>query len=309
MSNQTTSHILMIRPANFGYNEQTAVSNAFQSNDQSISQAEISRRAVAEFDGMVAKLRSVGVNVHVIEDSPEPKKPDAVFPNNWLSMHRNGTLITYPMYTTNRQAEIREDVIEQVKEKFAVKKRVRFDRFTQQHLFLEGTGSMILDRDNRLVYACVSARTEPNLLHFFAEWAEYDPVLFLAVDRNDQEIYHTNVMMALGDRFVVICMDSIKEKNDRLTLKEKFLKTKKEIIDISYEQMLKFAGNMLQVRNDAGKTYLVMSRQAYDSLNERQIAAIESHTTILVCKIDTIENYGGGSARCMMAEVFLPLNP
>ncbi len=304
---QTTSHIMMVRPAHFGYNEQTAESNAFQTNDTTLAQSEISRKALAEFDGMVEKLRSVGVNVHVIEDTAEPKKPDAIFPNNWVSFHQNGTVITYPMYTPNRQAEVREEIIEGIKRDFEIKKRIKFDRFLQQHLFLEGTGSMILDRENRLVYACVSARTEPNLLHFFAEWAEYDPILFWAVDRNGMEIYHTNVMMALGENFVVICMDSIREENDRLMLRAKFAETKKEIIDITHEQMLKFAGNMLQVRNDAGETFLVMSQQAFDSLNERQIAAVEGHTKILPVQIDTIENYGGGSARCMMAEVFLPL--
>ncbi len=307
MSKQTTSHIMMVRPANFGFNEQTAESNAFQTNDTSISQKEISRQAIAEFDGMVAQLRAVGVHVHVIEDSPTPVKPDAIFPNNWVSFHDNGTIITYPMFTPNRQAEIREDILEGMKTKFFVKKRIRFNRFIETQLFLEGTGSMILDRENRIVYACVSARTEENLLHNFAEWADYEPVLFLSVDSSGLEIYHTNVMMAVGETFAVICLDSIKEEADRMMVRAKLEETNKEIIDISYSQMLSFAGNMLQVSNDIGETYLVMSQQAYNSLNIRQIEAIENHTNILACKIDTIENYGGGSARCMMAEIFLPV--
>jgi len=305
MSKQTTSHLMMVRPANFGFNPQTAESNAFQTNDTSLSQQEISKKAVEEFDGMVATLRGVGINVMVVEDTETPVKPDAIFPNNWVSFHDNGTVITYPMYTPNRQAEIREDVLTSIKDNFTASKRIRFERFSKKELFLEGTGSMILDRENRLVYACVSARTEANLLHNFAEWADYEPVLFLAIDRENLEIYHTNVMMSVAETFVVICLDSVKEEADRKELQAKFAATNKEIVDISYDQMLSFAGNMLQVRNEVGETYMVMSQQAYDSLNQRQIDAIERHTNILACQIDTIENYGGGSARCMMAEIFL----
>jgi hypothetical protein len=244
---------MMVRPANFGFNEQTAESYAFQTNDTSNSQSHISTHDIAEFDGMVAQLRSVGVNVQVVEDSPTPIKPDAIFPNNWVSFHDNGTIITYPMFTPNRQAEIREDVLDEMKEGFIVKKRIRFNRFTEKQLFLEGTGSMILDRDNRIVYACVSARTEENLLHNFAEWADYEPVLFLSVDSNNLEIYHTNVMMSVGETFAIICLDSIKEASDRAMVRAKLEETNKEIIDISYEQMLSFAGNMLQVSNDNGE--------------------------------------------------------
>lgn len=307
MSKQTSAHIMMVRPASFGFNEQTAESNAFQTNDTSLSQEQINTQAIAEFDAMVAQLRSVGLHVHLVEDSPLPIKPDAIFPNNWVSFHDNGTVITYPMFSPNRQTEIREDVLEEMEANFVVKKRIRFNRFTEKQLFLEGTGSMILDRDNRIVYACLSARTEENLLYNFAEWADYEPVLFLAVDSSDLEIYHTNVMMSVGESFAIICLDSIKEAADRVMVRAKLEKTNKEIIDISYEQMLSFAGNMLQVSNALGETYLVMSEQALKSLNNRQIEAIESHTKILACKIDTIENYGGGSVRCMMAEVFLPV--
>ena len=307
MSKQTSSHIMMVRPANFGFNEETANSNAFQTNDTSISLAEISAQAIEEFDAMVVQLRSVGVHVHVVEDSPIPKKTDAIFPNNWVSFHDNGTIITYPMFSSNRRAEIREDILDGMQKDFLVNKRVRFNRFAEQQLFLEGTGSMILDRENRIVYACPSVRTEENLLHNFAEWAEYEAVLFLAVDREGLEIYHTNVMMAIGESFAIICLDSIREEVERAMVRTKLQETNKEVIDISYDQMLSFAGNMLQVRNDAGETYLVMSTTAYKSLNDRQIEAIENHTNILACQIDTIEKYGGGSARCMMAEVFLPV--
>jgi hypothetical protein len=298
---------MMVRPANFGFNEETAESNAFQTNDTSLSSEEINAQAVEEFDNMVAKLRSVGVNIHIIQDSPIPKKTDAIFPNNWVSFHDNGTIITYPMFSLNRRAEIREEILEEMKKDFVVNKRVQFNRFTKQNLFLEGTGSMILDREHRIVYACVSVRTEENLLRNFAEWADYEAVLFWAVDRGGLEIYHTNVMMAIGETFAIICIDSISKEADRTMVRSKLEETHKEIIDISYDQMLSFAGNMLQVRNDVGDTYLVMSQQAYKSLNNRQIEAIENHTNILTCQIDTIEKYGGGSVRCMMAEVFLPV--
>lgn len=308
MSRQTSSHIMMVRPANFGFNEQTAESNAFQTNDQSVPQSEISTKAIAEFDAMVAKLRSVGIHVKVIQDTPVPVKPDAVFPNNWVSFHNNGTLVTYPMFTPNRQAEIREEILLEIKKEYKVKKHVRFERFIRTGIYLEGTGSMILDRENRIVYACISARTQPDLLYNFAEWAEYEPILFLSKDAEGLEIYHTNVMMALGETFVVICLDSIPDPEEKRILLNKFAETNKEVIEISYMQMLSFAGNMLQLRNDKGDTYLVMSDQAHKSLTHEQIVKIQTHTNILPVKIDTIENFGGGSARCMIAENFLPLN-
>lgn len=305
MSKQTTSHIMMVRPANFGFNEQTAESNAFQSNDKSLSQSEISQKAVQEFDSMVEKLRSNGINIHVVQDTETPVKPDAIFPNNWVSYHDDGVVVTYPMYTPNRQAEIREDVLEDMQRSFQIKKRVRFNEFAKDGSILEGTGSMILDREHKIVYACTSPRTEEGLLKSFANWANYEPVIFVSVDEQGQEIYHTNVMMAVGETFVVICMDSVKGEEAKAALKAKFAATNKEVVDISYAQMNQFAGNMLQVRNDDGKTFLVMSNQAFKSLTNEQIMQIEKHTTILDVNIETIETYGGGSARCMMAEVFL----
>lgn len=303
---QTTSNILMVRPVRFGFNPQTAESNAFQTNDTTISQELIAEKAIAEFDGMVEKLRSVGITVRVIQDTETPHTPDSVFPNNWISMHRNGTIVTYPMFTPNRQAEIRQDIIDGLRTDFKVKKRVRFERFINTGLYLEGTGSMILDRVHRIVYACISARTQPDLLHNFAEWAEYEPILFLSKDKDGLEIYHTNVMMALGESFVVICLDSVPDAEDKRLLLNAFARTNKEVIEITYDQMLAFAGNMLQLRNDEGQTYLVMSEQAHGSLDAQQITQIEAHTNILTVAIDTIENYGGGSARCMIAENFLP---
>jgi len=303
---QTTSHILMVRPANFGFNEETASSNAFQSNDDSLSAAEISRQALAEFDAFVEKLRSVGVNVIVADDTNRPLKPDAVFPNNWVTFHQNGTVVTYPMYAPVRRLERREDIIKAIQEKFRVEQKLQLQEYEEIDQFLEGTGSMIIDRSNKLVYACLSPRTHPDLLVRYCKLMGYAPISFHATDGDGMEIYHTNVMMALGETFVVICMETVQSEIEEDLLRKKFEQTEKEIIEISLDQMMQFAGNMLQVRNDKGETFLVMSGQAFDSLTEEQIAQISKHTNILASPIPTIETYGGGSARCMMAEVFLP---
>ncbi len=296
----------MVRPANFGFNEETAESNAFQTSDPSESAGEISRRAVAEFDHFVEQLRGAGVEVIVIQDTAKPVKPDAVFPNNWVSFHEEGMIITYPMYAPVRRLERREDIIKSIQSGFRVEKKVQFEEYENIGQYLEGTGSMILDRPNKLVYACLSPRTELALLKRFCKLTGYELVAFHSVDGQRKEIYHTNVMMALGETFVVICLETVDDEEELALLLDKFAQTHKEVISISLEQMLAFAGNMLQVRNASGETFLVMSEQAYRSLREDQIQQIQKHTNILHSPIDTIEKYGGGSARCMMAEVFLP---
>jgi len=305
---QTTSHLFMVRPANFGFNDQTAESNAFQTNDPSNTKKEIKEMAREEFDNFVAKLRSNGINVIVGEDSEEPKKPDAVFPNNWITSHTNGLIITYPMFAPARRREIDDRFIHQIGEEFEIMGRIHLETFEKKDLFLEGTGSMIFDRIHQIAYACLSPRTDEKLFDKFCNVVSAKPVAFKSVDGNGQPIYHTNVMMAMGDTFVVICLDTIRDKADLKKLKKNFKKTKKEIIDISLDQMLSFAGNMLQVENEEGKTFLVMSEQAYQSLRPEQITQIEKHTNILYSPIPTIETYGGGSARCMMAEIFLEKN-
>lgn len=302
---QTTSTILMVRPANFGFNAQTAVSNAFQHNDASVPKEDIKQLAIKEFNGFVETLRSNGINILVAQDSEIPVKPDAVFCNNWISTHRNGTMILYPMLTENRRLERQQYVIDLIRNDFQIKRYLDFSEHESLGQILEGTGSMILDRVNRLVYACLSPRTDRELLDKFCEWADYEEVVFHSVDRHGQEIYHTNVMMAMGDEFVVICMESVHDEVERTVLTEHFKSTNKTIIDLTMEQIEAFAGNMLQVENDAGKTFLVMSEQAFKSLRQDQIDLIEKFTTILYAPIYTIEKYGGGSARCMMAEVFL----
>jgi hypothetical protein len=303
---QTTSHILMVRPANFGYNEETAASNAFQSNDNTLTQAEISQKALAEFDAFVEKLRKAGVDVIVAEDTNRPLKPDAVFPNNWVTFHQTGTIVTYPMAASVRRLERRDDIIRAIQERFRVEQKIQLQEYEEIDQFLEGTGSMIIDRPNKLVYACLSPRTHIDLLVRYCKLMGYTPVPFHAVDGNGMEIYHTNVMMALGETFVVICLDTVQSEIEENMLLNKFAASGKEIIEITLDQMMNFAGNMLQVRNNSGETFLVMSGQAFDSLKDEQIAQISRHTNIISSPIPTIETYGGGSARCMMAEVFLP---
>jgi hypothetical protein len=304
---QITSHIMMVRPANFGYNEETAANNAFQTKETTLTNLEIKNKAVLEFDGLVQKLMDAGVNIYLIEDIPSPVNPDAVFPNNWVSFHENGTVITYPMFAPVRRNERREEILEKIREDFEIIKRLYFEYGEKKNKFLEGTGSMVIDRQNQIVYACRSVRTNEEMLDHFCEELDVEEVLFDAVDENGMPIYHTNVMMALGETFVVICLDTIRDINERHELLERFEETDKEVIEISLEQMSAFAGNMLQVRNNAGESILVMSQQAFESLDEEQIEQIESHTQILYSDISTIEKFGGGSARCMIAEIFLPV--
>ena len=297
----------MIRPANFAFNEETAANNAFQSRDGKMSAGEMRQNAVREFDNFVNKLRDAGVNVIVADDSPSPAKPDAVFPNNWVSFHQEGFVVTYPMFAPTRRKERREEVIEEILQKgFSFKNRIHLESSEANNRYLEGTGSIIFDHQHRLAYACLSPRTDAGLLEELCQKIGYQKVVFHAVDANGQDIYHTNVMMALGETFVVICLDSVRDAAERRMLEEKFRATGKEIVDITLEQMNAFAGNMLQVRNTMGDTILVMSEQAYHSLTPAQIKTLEQHTRLLHSSIETIETYGGGSARCMMAEVFLP---
>lgn len=308
MRRQTTSHILMVRPAHFAFNEETAANNAFQSRDQRLTPAQMEQQAVAEFDGLVERLRTAGVQVMVAKDSATPVKPDAVFPNNWVTFHQEGFVITYPMFAPTRRRERRRQIIEQVlQEGFRSKRRLNFEFNEKRNRYLEGTGSIIFDHTNRLAYACLSPRTDEQLLEDLCQEIGYHKVVFHATDANGQDIYHTNVMMALGETFVVICLSTIRAAAERQLLEQKFKTTGKEIVDITLAQMNAFAGNMLQVRNTAGQTLLVMSSTAYQALTPEQISTLERHTQLLHSPIPTIETYGGGSARCMMAEVFLPL--
>lgn len=302
---QIASHLLMVRPVSFGYNEETATNNAFQVNDPSLDPQQVRQKAVKEFDEMVHRLRDAGINVHVVDDSVSPTKPDAVFPNNWVTFHEDGTVVTYPMHAPSRRLERREDIIEALGKRFLVQQRIHLEKAEGEERFLEGTGSLILDRPNRIAYACRSPRTDEQLLDTFCKRMDYQKIMFTAVDADGKQIYHTNVMMALGETFVVICLDAVPDAGERKVLRERFANTDKAVIEISLPQMMQFAGNMLQVANAKGDTFLVMSEQAYQSLSEEQLEQIKTHTTSLHSPLDTIERYGGGSARCMMAEIFL----
>jgi hypothetical protein len=294
----------MVRPAHFGFNPETAENNAFQTNDNSLTVKEIQRKAIEEFDAFVAILRGRAIHVLVVDDSPNPVKTDAVFPNNWITTHADGTMVLYPMNAVSRRAERSEPIIETLVQDYVVKKKIHLEHYEAVGKFLEGTGSMILDRVHEICYACLSPRTDLTLLDEWCDMMHYKRVAFKAVDERGQDIYHTNVMMALGETFVIICLETIRDTAERLHLIKLFEQTQKDIIEISLSQMLAFAGNMLQVRNDFDETFLVMSQQAYAALNASQIAHIERHTQILSADIKVIETYGGGSARCMMAEIF-----
>jgi hypothetical protein len=304
---QTTRHILMVRPANFAFNPETATNNTFQNQDGKYSTDELRERALAEFDGLVDRLRNAGVHVIVGKDSNVPVKPDAVFPNNWVTFHQEDFVITYPMFAPTRRPERRRKIIDTVlNEGFHSDHRINFEFNEKRNRFLEGTGSVVFDHQNRLIYACLSPRTDAELLKDLSEALNYENIVFHAVDADGREIYHTNVMMAMGETFVVVCLDTVRDAQERAMLEAQFKRTGKEIVEIGIVQMNAFAGNMLQVRNHREETLLVMSEQAYRALTPAQIKVLSDHTKLLYSPLHTIETYGGGSARCMMAEVFLP---
>jgi len=295
----------MIRPASFSFNEETAASNAFQKKPASVSN--INEQAQLEFDRMVNLLRANGVNVMVVDDTAEPYKPDSIFPNNWVSFHNEGNVFLYPMQAENRRLERREDIIAKLEDRFKVKHVIDLSRFELENKFLEGTGSMVLDRENKRVYACISPRTDPEVLELFCEEQGYEAITFDAVDEKGCAIYHTNVLMCIGSGFAVICMDCIANPHEKIVVKQSLLSTHKEIIDISFDQVSQFAGNMLEVKNKSGETLIVMSRAAFNSLGNDQKVTLQKYGKLVYTDISTIEAIGGGSARCMMAEVHLPV--
>ncbi|WP_335964697.1 arginine deiminase-related protein [Galbibacter sp. PAP.153] len=305
---QITDTIFMVRPVRFRMNEQTAVNNYFQ-EDIDLLNASVNKKAQQEFDGLVKTLREVGVNVITIDDTQEPDTPDSIFPNNWISTHEDGTVALYPMFAENRRMERREEVLEKLENHgFYIGNIMDYTTAEDEGVYLEGTGSIILDRVNRKAYCALSPRADEDLFIEFCEDFEYFPVIFTAnqtVDGARKAIYHTNVMMCVGDNFAVICLDSIDDKKERKNVIAHLKNDGKEIINITEAQVADFAGNMLQVRSAKGKKYLVMSQSAHDSLTQAQKAAINKYAKILSSNLNTIETCGGGSARCMMAEVFL----
>jgi hypothetical protein len=300
---QSTSQILMIRPVAFGLNIQTADSNTFQ--NKSASQEKVQEKALEEFDAFVYKLRANGIEVTVIEDTLKPHTPDSIFPNNWISFHEDGSIFLYPMQAENRRLERRDDLIDILSKKFDIREINDISFTEDREEYLEGTGSMVLDRVNKLAYACLSIRTQQNVLDIFCNESGYQTVTFKAVDQNGFAIYHTNVMMCVADKFVVICMEAVSNEEEKNRLISSFQKTNKEIIEIDYSQMNQFAGNMLQINNKESKSFLVMSERAHQSLNENQLKSISKYAEILSSPLTTIEDNGGGSARCMMAEIHL----
>ncbi|MBR1463886.1 MAG: amidinotransferase [Prevotella sp.] len=309
---QTTNHVLMVRPVRFAYNEETAGNNAFQQKcDSEDAALSIERQAVEEFDGYVALLQENGVTVDVLQDSPEPFTPDSIFPNNCISTHletdeENGTmqrtLVVYPMFAENRRRE-REKL-------FAAIDRKHFDRvvdltcYEDRGLFLEGTGSFVLDREHRMAYACISPRTSREVVARWADAMHYDYFLFDSVDKNGVPVYHTNVIMHVGTHFAVVCMESISDDSQRKQLRELLERNGKHIVDITFEQMNQFAGNMLELRNAEGEKLLVMSSTALNSLTPEQIRLLKTDVRIVAPDIHSIETAGGGSARCMLTEIF-----
>lgn len=306
---QITNTILMIRPASFRSNEETSTTNFFQKTKN--TPGSINEKAQKEFDDFVCHLQNVGVKVIVIEDKLENDTPDALFPNNWISFHADGTIGLYPMFAKNRRRERRKDVIDEIIQLgYNVKKVIDYSYFENQNIFLEGTGSLILDRTNRKAYCAISSRSaEQSLLEFCKDY-DFMPMAFQAnqtVNNERKPIYHTNVLLNIGETFAVICMDSIDSIHQRDLICNSLRNDEKELISISEDQLNAFAGNMLQVIGTNEKRYLVMSEQAKQSLNNNQLGKLEEHASLISAPLNTIETYGGGSARCMMAEVFLPL--
>lgn len=302
---QTTNSILMIRPVAFRMNEQTAINNYYQKVLDGLSPETVNAKAQQEFDAFVAKLRKVGVNVTVVEDTLEPNTPDSIFPNNWISFHESGDVVLYPMFAENRRAERREDILDVLEDDgFVIKEIMDYTLAEEDHVFLEGTGSLLLDRENGKAYCALSPRAEEELMIEFCEDFEFTPVIFEAFQTVNGErklIYHTNVMMCLGDTFAVICADCIDDKKERKMVLDSLRGDDKDIILITEDQVNNFAGNMLEVKGKNDERFLVMSESAYKSLTKKQIAQLEAHVEIIHSSLDTIEACGGGSARCMMA--------
>ena len=302
--NQAATTVLMIRPASFGYNAETAASNAFQSTI-ALSQKQIQQKALEEFDNFVQILRSKKIEVIVLEDTPQPLKPDAVFPNNWFCTLHDATIVLFPMQAANRRMEKRADLLEMLQKNYRVENVEDLSSYEADNIFLESTGSMIMDHYAKIIYACISPRTHNKVLQLFATLHGYKVTMFYSKDETGVEIYHTNVMMHIGKTYAVICLESIIDDTEKIAVSRLISTTGHEIIPITLQQVHAFAGNMLQVKNMGGEYFTILSKQAHQSLTANQISTLQSHTNLLPVNISTIETVGGGSVRCMMAEIFL----
>ena len=301
--NHFTNRVLMVRPAAFGYNNETAESNAFQ-NQVTLSKEEILQNALIEFDGAVEILRDAGVEVFVAQDTPFPEKPDAVFPNNWISFHSKGELILYPMEARNRRCERRLELVVELQQKLNFSQVFDLSYFEEKFMFLEGTGSVVFDHENKKAYAAISSRTNEEVLNELCAHLNYNPILFHAEDEQGLAIYHTNVIMCVGANFVVICLEAIATASERVLILETIRNSGKEVVDISMSQLRNFAGNMLALKGRDDDALLVLSATAKESLNQNQLNFLSERTRLVVLPIETIEAIGGGSARCMLAEIF-----
>ncbi len=304
---QTANTVMMIKPVKFGYNEETAISNAFQQKE-ALNPEKIQSLAAQEFDDFVAFLRKQQIEVLVFEDIPDSHSPDAIFTNNWISTHDDGTVILYPMMAANRRLERRNDIIDSLQNvyHFDVNKIVDYSSHEQHGRYLEGTGSVVFDYANGIAYANISDRTERSILKELCELLHFEMMDFRAIDKQGKDIYHTNVVMCIGEAFATICLQAIPEETERQRVKDKLLSSGHEIIDINYDQLYAFAGNMIQVRNDNDEKYIILSKAAYRQLSSEQLDVLASNGTLLPVAIPTIEKVGGGSVRCMVAAIHLP---
>jgi hypothetical protein len=293
----------MVRPASFGFNPQTADTNAFQSAEIE-PRDDIQRKALQEFDRMVDVLLSNDIDVVVVNDPGGAKKPDAIFPNNWISFHADGKVILYPMMAENRRMERTIPVIDQLKAKFLIDQVIDLSNYEKADQFLEGTGSVVFDYQNRIAYASRSVRTHDVVFQELSNQLTFKPILFDAADESGQPIYHTNVLMCVGTKFAVVCLDAIKSEEDQEVLLRSFAETGHQVVAISYEQLRLFAGNMMEVMSKSGEPLVLMSERAFNSLLPGQINAISKHAEPVPLSIPTIEHHGGGSVRCMVAGIF-----
>ena len=301
---QTTNNILLVRPSNFVFNIETAASNAFQ-HKASENEETTKQKVISEFEVFATTLQSKGVNVFVMDDTINPQKPDAVFPNNWVSFHPDGMVILYPIYAPNRRHERRQDILDTLKKDFEIKQLLDLSHYENEGMFLEGTGSIVFDHRHKIAYACLSPRTNKELFVKVCNHLQYKPIWFQAYDNGGMEIYHTNVMMCVGERFAVICLDSISNNQEREFVLQSLKESGHQVIDITWEQMNHFAGNMLELQTNEGKSIVAISQSAFDSLTQSQKTEIGKYGELVPLYVNTIETIGGGSARCMIAEVFL----
>ena len=307
--NQITSEIFMIRPKHFNFNHETAKNNHFQKEEKTLKNKEILQNAISEFEELVKKIKQKNIKVEIFEDREDVITTDSIFPNNWISFHKDGKIYLYPMFSEIRRKEKRIDIINSYRDNgYLINETIDLSKYEKENKFLEGTGSMVLDRENKLCYAAISERTSREVLNKFCEISGYEAIEFKSYqtfENKRKEIYHTNVMMCIADKYVIICLDSIDNIDERKSVIKKLIESKKEIIEINEKQCNNFAGNMLQVKNNQNKKFLIMSKSAYDSLSKEQLKLITSHNEIIYSSLDTIEKLGGGSARCMITENFL----